>query len=73
MTTPLQELRELLGVVDSTSGVVVRVWEGAAEVATSSGLQSVGLGGQSLRVGERVTVRGGLAFSRAAAKRRYVL
>lgn len=66
MSQPLLELRRLLSDDAPGRGRVVRVAGTRVEVATARGQLTCQAGG-SLRVGQEVTLAGGVAYPRAAA------
>jgi hypothetical protein len=70
---PLHELRALLAASHPETGVVVAVEASRVEVATASGLLQAFAPGRVPDIGERVTLRDGVAYPRAAPTRRYVL
>lgn len=69
---PLHALRALLTSAAPERGVVVRITGATAQIATRTGLTSA-LTASSLRPGQRVTLRNGLAYPEAAPTRRYAL
>jgi len=70
---PLHELRSLLNPATPVAGLVVAVRTAVVDIATPTGLRTARPAGRALAIGERVTVRDGLAYPAAAAERRYVL
>jgi hypothetical protein len=72
-TYPLDEIRALLDTREALPGVVVATRDGAADIATRTGLHTARVTGRVLRIGERVTLRDGNAYPRATADRRYPL
>ncbi len=72
MSQPLLELRRLLAESAPTRGRVVRVAGTRVEVATARGLLTCQAGG-TLRVGQDVTLSGGIAYPRAVADRVYAV
>ena len=72
-TFPLHELRGLLGPQPPTAGLVVSVDGRRVEVATATGLREAHAPDTPPSVGDRVTLRDGVAYPRARPDRRYVL
>lgn len=67
---PLAALQQLLAPDTKTTGVVFRVTDGTADIATARGLARCS-SPTSLRVGQRVTVENGRATPAAVAAVRY--
>jgi hypothetical protein len=70
---PLGELKTLLSREEEQVGVVVATSTGAVTCATPTGLSAARVTGRSLRVGERVVVRAGIAYPRAKPGETYAL
>lgn len=69
---PLHALRDLLRIPSDTRGVVVKISDGYAHVATARGLRIVATA-TTLTVNQTVTIRDGAAYPAAVATASYAL
>jgi len=72
-TYPLHELRALIAPAGPIAGIVVAVGSTLVDCATATGLRQARPAGRTLKTGERVSIRDGLAYPAATAARRYHL
>ena len=70
MTFVINELRQLLSPSQSALGVVVGIRSGAYQIATPQGLKTVA-SLDTLSIGDRVTLKNGVAIKTPAPSRTY--